>query len=125
MNTNSSLSQKFSKVKFMNKRILYTDFETTENIVETMLFSNELKKAITRNNLYKFWSKVVGKKFSEKSKPYSMIGGGTLVIACQNSAIAQELMLQKKQILEKFQPYLKSLYMKVKDIKFDPKKWED
>ena len=53
-----------------------------------------------------------------------MIGGGVLVVACESSAVAQELMLQKPQLLEKFQPYLKSLRLNVKDIKFDPKKWD-
>ena len=106
------------------KKILYTDFEDVGSIVETMLTSKELKKAITRNNLYKFWTKVVAKKFSDKSKPYGMLGGGTMIIACQNAMVAQELVLQKSQILEKFQPYLKSLHIKVNDIKFDCKKWE-
>lgn len=107
------------------KKILYTDFETVESVIETMLDSKELKKAVTRNNLYKFWDKIVGQKFSEKSKPYSMIGGGVLIVACANSSVAQELMLQKTQILVKFQPYLKSLHLSVKDIKFDPKKWSE
>lgn len=108
----------------MPKKILYTDFETTEGIIETMLSSPELKKAVTRNNLYKFWVKVAGKKLGDKSKPYSMMGNGLLVIACESSAVAQELMLQKPQLLEKFQPYLKSLRLNVKDMKFDPKKWQ-
>lgn len=108
----------------MNK-ILYTDFEDTESIIEKMLSSKDLKKAVTRNNLYKFWDKIVGKKFSEKSKPYSMKGGGVLVVACANSTVAQELMFRKKQILEKFSPYLKSLHISVKDIFFDVKKWEN
>lgn len=108
----------------MAKKILYTDFEDVGSVIETMLSSKELKRAVTRSNLYKFWEKIVGKKFSEKSKPYSMIGGGVLIIACANSSVAQELMLQKPQILEKFKPYLKSLHLSVKDIKFDQKKWE-
>jgi len=108
----------------MTKKILYTDFETTESIIEKMLSSTEIKKAVTRNNLYKFWAKIVTKKFSDKSKPYSMMGNGILIVACESSAVAQELLLQKAQILEKFQPYLKSLHFKVKDIKFDPKKWD-
>lgn len=109
----------------MGKKSIYTNFEDTESIIAGMLSSKELKRAVTRNNLYKFWGKIVGKKFSEKSKPYSMVGGGVMIIACANSAVAQELMLQKTQILEKFKPYLKSLHMSVKDIKFDPKKWSE
>ena len=108
----------------MPKKVLYTDFVDAASIIESMMTSKELKKAVTRNNLYKFWAKVVGKKFSEKSKPYSMAGNGLMIVACASSAVAQELMFQKPQIIEKFQPYLKSLHMSVKDIKFDPKKWE-
>ena len=88
-----------------------------------MLEQKDIKKAITRNNLYKFWSKAVGEKFAQKSKPYSMLGGGVMVIACENAIVAQELMLKKTQLLVKLQPYLKSLKMNVKDLKFDAKKW--
>lgn len=88
-----------------------------------MMDSKDMKKAITRSNLYKFWAKVAGKKFAQKSKPFSMAGGGLMIIACANSAVAQELMLQKTQLLIKLQPYLKSLHIKVKDLKFDCRKW--
>lgn len=108
----------------MAKKVLYTDFEDTESIIEKMLSKTEIKKAVTRNNLYKFWAKVAGKKLGDKSKPFSMMGNGLLVIACESSTVAQELMLQKPQLLEKFKPYLKSLHLNVKDLKFDPKKWE-
>lgn len=107
----------------MTKKILYTDFEDSASIIEKMMASKELKKAVTRNNLYKFWEKAVGKKLGSKSKPYSMIGAGVMVVACESSAVAQELMLQKIQIMEKFKPFAKSLQMNVKDLKFDPKKW--
>jgi len=105
------------------KKVLYTDFVSTEEIISVMLEQKDIKKAITRNNLYKFWSKAVGEKFAQKSKPYSMLGGGVMVIACENAIVAQELMLKKTQLLVKLQPYLKSLKMNVKDLKFDAKKW--
>lgn len=105
------------------KKILYTDFEDAASIIEGMLTSKDFKKAVTRNNLYKFWAKIVGKKFADKSKPYSMSAGNVIIIACENSVVAQELQLQKPQILEKFQPYLKSLKLSVKDMRFDCKKW--
>lgn len=105
------------------KKVLYTDFVSTEEIIADMLGNKEIKRAITRSNLYKFWEKAAGKKFAEKSKPYSMLGGGIMVIACENAIVAQELMLKKTQILTKLEPYLKSLKMKVKDLRFDPKKW--
>ncbi len=105
------------------KKVLYTDFVTSESLIEELLDNKEIKKAITRNNLYKFWHKVAGEKFAKKSKPYSMMGGGVMVIACENAIVAQELTLRKFQLIEKFQPYLKSLKMNIKDLRFDPKKW--
>ena len=48
-----------------------------------------------------------------------------MVIACENSVIAQELMLKKTQLLGKFKPYLESLKINVKDLKFDAKKWQN
>ena len=107
------------------KKVLYTDFVTTETLVEELFGSNkEIKKAIPRSNLYKFWTKAAGEKFAKRSKPYSMIGGGVMVIACENAVVAQELTLRKTQILVKLEPYLKSLKMNVKDLRFDPKRWE-
>ena len=105
------------------KKILYTDFETTENLISKMLEQKEIRKAITRNNLYKFWGKIAGAIFAQKSKPYSMLGGGVMVIACENGIVAQELMLKKTQLLVKFKPYLESLKLKVSDLPFEPKKW--
>lgn len=109
----------------MGKKILYTSFEDTESIIETFLSSDEMKKAIKRKTLYNFWDKVVDAKFKDKSKPYSMMGGGVMVIACANSVVAQELTLRKFQIMEKFKPYLSSLNMNIKDMRFDIKKWEE
>ena len=107
----------------MVKKVLYTDFVGTDSIVAKMLEEKEIRKAITRNNLYKFWDKVAGAKFAQKSKPYSLLSGGVMVIACENGIVAQELMLKKTQLLVKFKPYLESLKLKVTDLKFDPKKW--
>ena len=106
------------------KKVLYTNFVSTEEIIADMLENKDIKKAVTRSKLYKFWSKVDGEKFAERSKPYSMLGGGVMVIACENAIVAQELMLKKTQLLVQLQPYLKSLKIKVKDLKFDPKKWQ-
>lgn len=105
------------------KKVLYTDFVNPNSVIEKMLEQKEIRKAITRNNLYKFWGKIVGAKFAAKSRPYSMMGGGVMVVACENGIVAQELMLKKTQLLVKFKPYLESLKMNLTDFRFDPKKW--
>jgi predicted nucleic acid-binding Zn ribbon protein len=107
------------------KKAIYTDFVEASDLIAEMMEQKEFKKAVTRSNLYKFWAKAAGEKFAEKSRPYGMSGGNVVVIACENAAVAQELQLKKTQLLEKFAPYLKSLKMNVKDLKFDPRKWHN
>ena len=105
-------------------KVLYTDFENVEEIISSMMSNPNLKKAITRTNMYNFWEKILPEKFKNKSKPYSIMPGGVMVIACQNPVVAQELSLYKVMIIQKFAPYMKSLNMRVNDLKFDPKKWD-
>lgn len=107
----------------MTKKVLYTDFEGIDETISEMLENKDFKKAITKTNLFKFWKNVAGEKFKNNSKPYSMTTNSVMVIACKNSAVAQELMLRKTKILKDFEPYLKSLKMNVKDLRFDVKRW--
>ena len=124
------------------KKILYTNFDGIDDILTSMLddtnksskksddeFSNNtknlIKKAINRNTLYKFWNKAAGEKFGKISYPYGMAPQYTMIIACKNATVAQELLLRKNELLENLTPYTKSLKMTVKDLKFDPKKWDN
>ena len=94
-----------------------------DSIIDTMMDNPQLKKAVARTNLFNMWDKLLPEKFRQKSRPFSMLPGGVMVIACENPVIAQELSLRKVLLLRKFQPYLESLRMKVSDLRFDPKKW--
>ncbi len=105
------------------KKILYTKFQYMDEIIAKLMEKAEIRKAITRSNLCKFWRKVAGEKFAQNSKPYSMIKGSIMVIACKTPTVAQELMLRKTQLLVKFKPYVESLNMKLTDLRFDAKKW--
>ena len=84
-----------------------------------------IRKAVTRANLCKFWNKVAGEKFAKTSRPYSMVKGSVMVIACETPVVAQELMLRKTQLLVKFKPYVESLNMRLTDLRFDAKKWQN
>lgn len=107
------------------KEITYTDFEGLDDLLAKMLNGNPmLQKAMRRSNLYKFWSKVVGKPFDEKSKPHGMINGNTMVVACESAVVVQELTMRKRQIIKKLAPYVKSLNINLKDIMFDVKRWQ-
>ena len=104
-------------------KVLYTDFEGIDSIIDTMMDNPQFKKAVARTNLFNMWDKILPEKFKKKSRPFSMLPQGVMVIACENPVIAQELSFRKVLLLQKFQPYLQSLNMKVQDFKFDPKKW--
>ena len=104
-------------------KVLYTDFEGVEDIISSMMDNPQLKKAITRTNLFKFWDSILPEKFRGKSKPFGMLPGGIMTVACQNPVIAQELSLHKIMLIKKFEPYAKTLKMRVIDMRFDPKKW--
>lgn len=107
------------------KEILYTDFKGIDGVIADLLDKDKMmQKAMRRSTLYKFWAEVVGKPFDEKSKPHGMIGGTTMVIACENAVVIQELTMRKRQIIKKFAPIVKSLKIELKDIVFDAKKWE-
>lgn len=94
-----------------------------DEIIADLMKNAAVKRAITRANLYKFWKKVAGENFAQNSKPYSMVKGTVMVIACKTPIVAQELLLRKAQLLVKFRPYVESLNMKLTDLRFDPKKW--
>lgn len=104
-------------------KVLYTDFEGVDDIISSMMDNPQLKKAITRTNLYKFWDSILPEKLKGKSRPYGMLPGGIMSVACQNPIIAQELNLQKIMLIKKFESYAKSLNIRIQDMKFDPKKW--
>ena len=107
------------------KKILYTDFEGVDDVISSMMENPMLKKAVTKTNLYNFWNKILPTKFQKRSRPFSMLPGGIMVVACENPIIAQELSLHKIMLLKKFEPYAKSLNIRVTDLKFDAKKWEN
>ena len=104
-------------------KVLYTDFETTGDIISLMMDNPQFKKALTRTNLYKFWDGILPEKFKGKSKPFGMLPGGVMSVACKNPVIAQELSLHKIMLIKKFEPYAKSLKIRITDLRFDPKKW--
>ena len=106
-------------------KVLYTDFVGVEDFFSSMMDNPQYKKAMTRTNLYNFWDSILPEKYRGKSKPFSMLPGGVMNIACQNPVVAQELNLHKIMLIKKFEPYAKSLKLRLTDLRFDPKKWEN
>ena len=106
-------------------KVLYTDFEGVEDVISSMMDNPQLKKAISRTNMYKFWDSILPAKLKGKSKPFSMLPGGIMTVTCANPIIAQELSLHKIMLIKKFEPYAKSVNMRITDMRFDPKRWSE
>ena len=104
-------------------KVLYTDFVGIDEFVGSLMDNPHFKKAMTRTNLYNFWDSILPEKFRGQSRPFSMLPGGVMNVACQNPVVAQELSLHKVMLLKKFEPYAKGMSMRVQDMRFDPKKW--
>ncbi|MBQ7126940.1 DUF721 domain-containing protein [bacterium] len=104
-------------------KVLYTDFEPVDDILSAFMTNPNLKKAIAKTTLYNFWDGILPEKYKKMSKPFGMLPGKIMVIACKNPIVAQELTLRKSMLLAKFQPYLNKLNLNVEDFKFDAKKW--
>ena len=104
-------------------KVLYTDFEPVDDLLSTYMSNPNFKKAIAKTNLYNFWDGILPEKYKNMSKPFGMMPGKIMIIACKNPIVAQELTLRKTMLLTKFQPYLQKLNLHVDDFKFDAKKW--
>lgn len=101
------------------------DFSTLSDILNNNVFkTDKLGRELDKCFAFKFWGKIVGKKFEKFSKPVSL-KGSTLYVSVKNAAILQELSFYKKDIINKADPYFKSLNFIVSDIKFDYKNWSD
>ena len=104
-------------------KVQYTDFVGMDECVSSLMDNPLFKKAMTRTTMYKFWDSILPEKHKGKSKPFGMLPGGVMSVACQNPVVAQELSLQKIMLIKKFEPYAKGLNLRVTDMRFDPKKW--
>ena len=107
------------------KKILYSELNPLGSVLDSVVNDLNLSKGIQKNTLFKFWSKIVGKKFEKLSKPISINQRDELIVACANSMVTSELLLFKTDILKKMEPYTKPLKIKIVDIVFSHKIWRD
>ena len=76
-------------------KVLYTDFEPVDDLLSTYMSNPNFKKAIAKTNLYNFWDGILPEKYKNMSKPFGMMPGKIMIIACKNPIVAQELTLRK------------------------------
>lgn len=107
-----------------NKEILYSDFNSVDNILGSVFQNSNLKQGMKKATVFKFWSKAAGKKFEKYSKAVSLNQSNVLTIACANAAVSSELLMFKSDILKKINQYAVPLGIEIEDINFSHKSWK-
>ena len=109
------------------KKILYSEMSSLGSAMESLLQNPVIRSGMKKSTLFKFWDKVVGKKFEGHTKISSLnsIGNKTvLVVACESAVITNELMMYKNKLLQKINEYSNPLGIEIDDINFSHKIWE-
>lgn len=107
-----------------NKEILYSDFTSLGSVMSSVLQDSNLKQGVKKASVFKFWPKVVGKKFEKYSRPETINQSNVLLVACANAAVSSELTMFKADILKKINVYSKPLGIEISDINFSHKIWK-
>ncbi len=105
----------------MKTNILYTDFQTVHEIIDSFKDKLDISKSVKKNNLFKFWKKSVNSSIYKLSYPYSLTNDGILIISCKSSVVANEIFMQKQCIISKLNIYAQAIELIVYDIKTDLK----
>ena len=105
------------------EKLLYSQFESAEDILSELKKNLQTKKQSKVLTLFLAWREIAGQKFAEFSKPVGLTKDKTLIVACKNSMISQELYFQKQAILVRTQSYAQNLQLKVENICFSHKIW--
>ena len=106
------------------QKILYTSFESIGDILSELKKKLKPKKQSKVLTLFLVWNDVAGTKLAEFSRPVGLSKEKTLIVACKNPAVSQELYLIKSRILKSVQFYANDLGLKVDDICFSHKIWD-
>ena len=83
---------------------------------------NKLNAIIKHSTIFSFWGNIVGAKFSNITKPYS-IKANKIYVSVKSPVIAQELSLYKAKILQKINSYSQPLGLFINDIVFNYKNY--
>lgn len=102
----------------MNENFEKDTFSSAKEVLNT-LFDNipqkdELQK---KSNFLDYWGEICGKKLSKYTCAIDITDEGVLTIKCENSAAANELMLQKTSVSQKLNKKASEYNIKFTEIK--------
>ncbi len=106
-------------------RINNSNFELIEDIIKTIDFNYNQNEQKRMEDINIIWKETVGNKVSEYSKVYGFSADDILTIICADSFISNELLFNKEKLIGIMNKKMQKMGIKIKDIRFDYKKWEE
>ncbi len=85
-----------------------------------MMKGSKVGQIIKHSTIFSFWNNIVGAKFANYTKPYS-IKFNKLYVSAKSPVIVQELSLYKAKILRNINSYSMPLGIEIKDVIFSYK----
>lgn len=85
-----------------------------------MMKGNKVGQIIKHSTIFSFWNSIVGAKFANLTKPYS-IRYQKLYVSAKSPVVVQELSLYKTKILRNINSYSMPLGIEIKDVIFSYK----
>lgn len=107
------------------KRLNNSNFELIQDVIKTLEFNYNPDHNQTLENLNCYWNDTIGNKISKFSKVFEISADNVLTVTCADSFIANELYFEKSRLLAKMNEKTEKLGIKIRDIKFDYKKWKE
>lgn len=106
------------------KKIKYSDFESVHEIIGKIDLKYD--KSIENNKalLFEEWESIIGEKIASLSKPVELSDKNLLKISCANSFVANELFMQKQNLLILINEKAHEFNLNVRDLIFDYKNWK-
>ena len=107
------------------KKILYSNFELIENVIGDLKFNFSIDEVERLNQISDAWIEIVGNKFSQYTKVLEISADNKLNVACADSFIANELYLNKQNLLQNMCKKLKNqgIEIEIVDINFNYRRW--
>lgn len=107
------------------KRLNNSNFELLQDVIKNLDFNYDAQTCQNIEKLNEFWGETIGNKISKLAKVYEFSNDNILIISCSDSFVSNELYFAKEKLLQNMNKKVEELGIKIKDIKFDYKKWKE
>ena len=100
--------------------------ESLKTVIDDLSKKLGMEKALKEKAFIDLWPQIVGARFENNSKAYTIIHKNKqniLVVATSSSVVSQELSMFKSEIIKKIYKYANNFDLKINDIIFNTKIW--